>query len=169
LLVALLLIHPLMPVLFAGIGLLVPLGFGMGPGLAYSIGHSWEKFGFEGGGVVGLTLAAIGFLIAYFVGIPLIQRVIRNRETTLIKGMEDIDEAVRRGVLKEPPPYRSAGRLTIASEAMEPMAFQMGLIGTLYLANYAFAFGLTRLMRGTVLERIDLPHIIWSFHFVWAA
>ncbi|MCH8838036.1 MAG: sodium:glutamate symporter [Candidatus Marinimicrobia bacterium] len=169
LLVALLLIHTFMPDLFAGIGLLVPLGFGMGPGLAYSIGHSWEKFGFEGGGVVGLTLAAIGFLIAYFVGIPLIQRGIRNRETTLIKGLEEIDEAVRRGVLKEPPPYRSAGRLTIASEAMEPMAFQMGLIGTLYLATYAFTFGVTWLMRGTVLERIDFPHIIWSFHFVWAA
>ncbi len=169
LLVALLLINTLMPDLFAGIGLLVPLGFGMGPGLAYSIGHSWEKFGFEGGGVVGLTLAAIGFLIAYFVGIPLIQRGIRNRETTLVKGMEDIDEAVRRGVLKEPPPYRSAGRLTIASEAMEPMAFQMGLIGALYLATYAFTYGITWLMRGSVLERIDFPHIIWSFHFVWAA
>ncbi len=169
LLIALLLINTFMPDLFAGIGLLVPLGFGMGPGLAYSIGHSWEKFGFEGGGVVGLTLAAIGFLIAYFVGIPLIQRGIRNRETTLVKGIEEIDEAVRRGVLKEPPPYRSAGRLTIASEAMEPMAFQMGLIGALYLATYAFTYGVTWLMRDTVLERIDFPHIIWSFHFVWAA
>ena len=108
-------------------------------------------------------------MIAYFVGIPLIQRGIRRRETTLVKGLDDIGEGVRRGVLTEPPQYKSAGRLTIASEAMEPMAFQFGLIGAVYLVTYAFTFGLTRLMVGTVLERVDFPHIIWLFHFVWAA
>ena len=169
LLVALILIYTVMPDLFAGIGLLVPLGFGMGPGLAYSIGHSWERLGFEGGGVVGLTFAAVGFLIAYFVGIPLIQRGIRKRETTLVDGIDGIDEQVRRGILKEPPAYKSAGKLTIATEAMEPMAFQIGLIGALYLITYGFTWGVTKLMEGTVLEQFDFPHIVWSFHFVWAA
>jgi len=169
LLVALVLVYTLMPDLVASIGLLVPLGFGMGPGLAYSMGHSWEQLGFEGAGVVGLTFAAIGFLIAYFVGIPLIQRGIRRRETTLIKGIDDIDETVRKGILKEPPPYKSAGKLTIATEAMEPMAFQIGLIGALYLVTYGFTWGVTRLMEGTVLEQFDFPQVMWSFHFVWAA
>ncbi|MFC1484110.1 hypothetical protein ACFL6Q_03575 [Candidatus Neomarinimicrobiota bacterium] len=169
LVVALILINTFMPDLFGGIGLLVPLGFGMGPGLAYSMGHSWERLGFEGGGVVGLTFAAVGFLIAYFVGIPLIQRGIRKRETTLVDGIDGINEQVRRGILKEPPAYKSAGKLTIATEAMEPMAFQIGLIGALYLFTYGFTWGVTHLMEGTFLEDFDFPGIVWSFHFVWAA
>ncbi|MDD5230639.1 MAG: sodium/glutamate symporter, partial [Candidatus Marinimicrobia bacterium] len=78
LLVALVLIYTLFPDLPAAMGLLVPLGFGMGPGIAYTMGHSWEKFGVEGGGIIGLTFAAIGFLIAYFAGVAIINRGIKN-------------------------------------------------------------------------------------------
>ncbi|MFB0515596.1 MAG: hypothetical protein ACETWG_03205 [Candidatus Neomarinimicrobiota bacterium] len=165
LIIALGLVYTLFPDLFPGLGLLVPLGFGMGPGLAYTMGHSWEHFGFEGGGVVGLTFAAIGFLIAYFGGILLIQRGIRKRETTLISDIDQISEEVRRGVLKEPP-LPSAGLLTIASEAMEPMAFQVGMIGALYLITYAITFGLAKLMISAGL--VDFTPTLWSFHFLVA-
>ncbi|UCD38957.1 MAG: hypothetical protein JSW54_05630 [Fidelibacterota bacterium] len=165
LLVALVLVYSFLPDLFPGFGLLLPLGFGMGPGLAYTMGHSWEHFGFDGGGVVGLTFAAIGFLIAYFIGIPLIQRGIRRNETRLIEGMDSISDAVRKGVFKEPP-LKSAGLLTIASEAMEPMAFQVGLIGGLYLLTYAVTYGLAKLMISAGLT--DFTPTLWSFHFLVA-
>ncbi|MCK4578034.1 MAG: hypothetical protein KAU50_04545, partial [Candidatus Marinimicrobia bacterium] len=165
LLVALILVYTIMPDLFPAIGLLVPLGFGMGPGLAYTMGHSWEHFGFEGGGAVGLTFAAIGFLIAYFTGIPLIRRGIRRHETNLVKGMDHISDEVLRGIHKEPP-LKSAGKLTIASEAMEPMAFQMGLIGALYLVTWVVALGLSKLMVAGGLEKFTPT--LWSFHFLIA-
>lgn len=165
--VALLMAATFWPDLFIGIGLLVPLGFGMGPGLAYTMGNSWEAYGFSGGGVVGLTFAAIGFLIAYFVGIPLVNRAIARGTTTLISGTDAISDDVRRGLLKEPPALRSAGKLTIASEAMEPMAFQLGLIGGLYLITYAITYMLNGLMVGAGLQ--EFTATLWSFHFILAA
>jgi len=165
LLVAFVLIYTIKPDLFPGIGLLLPMGFGMGPGLAFSMGHSWEKFGFEGGGLVGLTFAAVGYLIAFFVGIGLINYGIKNRKTKLITGMEQISSDLKMGVWKnkENP---IAGRLPLATEAIESMAFQLGLIGTVYLATYGIVKFLTDLLVNNGLT--DFASTLWSFHFIIA-
>jgi ESS family glutamate:Na+ symporter len=164
-LVCFLFIYTVAPDLFAGIGFLLPLGFGMGPGIAYTMGHSWEKFGLEGGGMIGLTFAVIGFTIAYFVGIWLVNRGIRRRETTLVDGPEGITDDMRTGVVKNgKPPI--AGRLTLSTEAIEPMAFQIGLIGLVYMVTYWFIFGVTSLMAKAGLA--DFVDTLWSFHFVIA-
>ena len=165
LIIALILIYTVMPDLFAGMGLLLPLGYGMGPGVAYTMGHGWESLGFPGGGEVGLTFAAIGYLIAYFAGIWLIQLGIRRRETTLINGLEDISVDMRLGVVKEKEP-EIAGRLTLATEAIEPLAFQLGLIGFIYLLTYWIVLGLAHLMESAGLS--GFVNTLWSFHFVLA-
>lgn len=82
--IAFALIYTIMPNLFAGIGLLPPLAFGMNPGVAYTFGQNWEQFGFESGGVVGLTFAAAGFLVAYTVGIALVKRGIKKGEAAYL-------------------------------------------------------------------------------------
>lgn len=57
--------------LFLGAGLLLPLGFGQGPGLATSIGIGYS----EGvgmlleGGALGATIASLGFLVGGIVGV----------------------------------------------------------------------------------------------------
>jgi len=165
LLVVLALIYTVSPDLPAAMGLLVPLGFGMGPGIAYTMGHSWEKFGFEGGGMIGLTFAAIGFLIAYFAGVAIVNRGIKNRETTLIKGIESINNDIRTGVVKENKP-EVAGWLTLSPEAIEPMAFQLGLISIVYAMTYGVIYFVTKLMATYGLK--DFVDTIWSFHFVIA-
>ncbi|WP_126993424.1 hypothetical protein [Thermosipho globiformans] len=43
------------------IGYLIPLGFGQGPGQAYSIGLQWETLGLNSGSSIGLAIAAAGF------------------------------------------------------------------------------------------------------------
>jgi len=165
LLIALILVYTVQPDLFAGMGLLLPLGYGMGPGVAYTMGHNWESFGFAGGGDVGLTFAALGYLIAYFAGIWLIRRGIRRRETTLIDGLEGISRDMRLGVIKESEP-EVAGRLTLASEAIEPYAFQLGLIGMLYFVTYLVVAGLAHLMEQAGLHAF--VGTLWSFHFILA-
>jgi len=163
LLIAFGLIYTIKPDLFPAIGFLVPLGFGMGPGIAYTMGHSWEKFGFEGGSMVGLTFSVIGFLIAYFVGMALVNRGIKNGEAALVKGTDDITRDMRTGIVKEKKP-KIAGLLTLSPEAIEPMAFQIGLIGLLYMLTYWVIFGITSLMQSAGLG--DFVDTIWSFHFV---
>ncbi|MFA4839880.1 MAG: hypothetical protein WC703_10450, partial [Candidatus Neomarinimicrobiota bacterium] len=117
LLVAFFFIYTTMPNLAPSIGLLLPMGFGMGPGQAFTMGKAWESFGLEGGAATGLTIAAIGYLVAYFGGIIIIHRGIKNKETNLIKGMEGITEDMRTGVIKRGKP-QIGSFLTLSQEAI---------------------------------------------------
>ena len=50
---------------FAASGLLLPMGYGQGPGQAYNWGHNYEMtWGFTNGTSFGLTVAAMGFVSA---------------------------------------------------------------------------------------------------------
>ncbi len=164
LLVAFILIYTIKPDLFAGIGLLVPLGFGMGPGLAYAMGNSWEHWGFEGGGLVGLTFAAIGYLFAFFAGMAIIHWGIRTGQSALIKSTDHITYDMRIGINKETD-HPVAGHLPMSSEAIESMAFQFGLIGFVYLLTYGFCYAFTAFLENVGAH--DFVATIWSFHFVF--
>ncbi len=67
-----------MPDLFPAIGFTLALGFELGPGQAFSIGSTWQSMGFEAGPSVGLTMAAIGFLLGSFGGVVLINQGIKR-------------------------------------------------------------------------------------------
>ena len=58
-----------MPELYGASGLLLPLGFGQGPGQALNFGKVYESGGFVGGASFGLSIAAIGFLYACIGGV----------------------------------------------------------------------------------------------------
>jgi len=161
LLIAFLLIYTIKPDLFAGIGYLVTMGFGMGPGLAYSIGLGWEQYGFTGGGQVGLTFAAIGYLFAFFGGIGLIRMGIRKSKLKTIHSLDEISNDVRTGIIHlEQHEKPSAGKQTMSHEAIDSMSFQLAMIGMVYLATY----GLTKLITGWL--PMDLANTLWSFHFM---
>ena len=55
---------------FAASGLLLPMGYGQGPGQAYNWGHTYEvSWGFVNGTSFGLTVAARGFVSASVGGV----------------------------------------------------------------------------------------------------
>src|SRR5690554_4011563 len=78
LLVTALLIATVSPDLFPAIGFTLALGFELGPGQAFSIGSTWERMGFAGASSVGLTMAAIGFLLGSFGGVVLINQGLKR-------------------------------------------------------------------------------------------
>lgn len=68
-----LLIKFIKPDLFIGLGLMLPLAYGQGPGFATAIGSSWSEvlhLGYET--QYGLTLATVGFLVGGLVGVILL-------------------------------------------------------------------------------------------------
>jgi ESS family glutamate:Na+ symporter len=172
LIVALILVHTIAPDLFIGIGLLIPLGFGMGPGLAAALGGGWDdtliKLGYEAPGAaqIGLTFATIGYLYAFFGGMALIQWGIRTGKSKLITNLDSITNDMRRGVYKDgKPPI--AGKLPLTTEAIEPLAFQLSLIGLVYLATWLIVKWLTGVMTaGNDQLLVQLANTVWSFHFV---
>jgi ESS family glutamate:Na+ symporter len=78
--------------------------------------------------------------------------------------MDQITLDMRTGVLKNTE-YPIAGRLPLATEAVEPLAFQLGLIGFVYLMTWWFVLLLTNFMENAGLH--DFVATIWSFHFVF--
>ncbi|NOZ75215.1 MAG: hypothetical protein GXO90_07525, partial [FCB group bacterium] len=161
--VAFILVYTIMPDLFVGIGLVVPLGFGMGPGLAATLAGSWEKFGFEGGAQVGLTFATVGYMYAFFVGMVLIHWGIRTRQTALIESVDHVSNDMRIGINKEGE-NPIAGRMPQSTEAVEPMAFHLALIGFVYLLTYLVVHSLATFLMNKGLT--DFVPTLWSFHFV---
>jgi glutamate:Na+ symporter, ESS family len=160
------LIYTIMPDLFAGIGLLPPLAFGMNPGIAFSIGQNWEQFGFDSGGIVGLTFAAFGFIAAYTVGIWLVRTGIRNGEAAYVKSEDELSEDIRTGLIEHPLP-NDMEKITTSSESIESFTFHIGLIGGVYVATY----GALKVMEGGLVWIGAEQEIttLWSFHFIAAA
>ncbi|NQU66442.1 MAG: hypothetical protein HQ510_00730 [Candidatus Marinimicrobia bacterium] len=161
--VALILFYTVMPDIFPGIGLVVPLGFGMGPGLAATLAGSWEEYGFIGGAQVGLTFATIGYAYAFFVGIALIHWGIRKKKMSVIKDIDHLTHEIRIGVHKRGE-LPSAGNLTMYTEAIEPLAFHMAAVGFIYLLTYLIVSKVTGMMYSVGLDQF-VP-TVWAFHFV---
>jgi ESS family glutamate:Na+ symporter len=61
--------YTFMPGLFKAAGILLPMGYGQGPGQANNVGGTYETMGFLGGRSFGLSLAATGYLCACIVGV----------------------------------------------------------------------------------------------------
>ncbi len=166
LLIAMLLFYTIMPELFVGIGFLPPLAFGMNPGIAYTIGENWELFGFESGGIVGLTFAAFGFLVAYTVGIWLVRKGIKNGEAAYIDSEGELSEDVRTGIIRKPKANLSE-RITTSSESIESFSFHIALIGLTYILT----FGIMKVMESGLIwvGAENEVTTLWSFHFIFAA
>lgn len=80
------LVSTIKPDLFLGLGLMLPLAYGQGPGFASSIGSSWNEvlpYGFVN--QYGLTLSTIGFLVGGLFGIILLNYYIRKYRIPVAK------------------------------------------------------------------------------------
>ncbi len=166
LVIAFLLIYTIMPDLFAGIGLLAPLSFGMNPGIAFSIGQNWEQFGFESGGIVGLTFAAFGFLAAYTLGIWLVRAGIRNGEAAYVQPDNELNDDVLTGLVKNPT-GNTKEKITTSPESIESFTFHIGMIGFTYVITFA-ALKLMELGLVWIGAEQEIT-TLWSFHFIAAA
>ncbi|MFQ5569257.1 MAG: hypothetical protein ACE5G0_06255 [Rhodothermales bacterium] len=163
--VALAVVYLINPDLVPAVGVLLPLGFGMGPGIALSIGQSWEAHGFVEGGSIGLTIAAVGFLTAYFSGMLIVNQGIRRGHAVLVKSEDNLSRDTRTGIIKDEP-LPAAARMTFSAGAIEPLTFHTALIATIYLVTYGITLGLS-----WGLTRVGLAHevpTLWSFHFILA-
>ncbi len=145
--------------LFPTFGLFAPLGFTQGPGQALSFGKVWEGFGFENAATIGLIFATMGFLFAFFVGVPMVSWGIRK-----IKGEAEqtaLAPEVLKGYFIKGSQKESAGSQTIHSANMDSLAFQTGLVGAVYLLTYGFV-NLLNLPFSEAISRLN-----WGFVFFY--
>ena len=166
----LLMINTIFPNLFPGFGLFSTLGFSLGPGQAFAIGSGWEDMGFEGLGSVGLTFGAIGFLLACFGGIFLINFGLRKKwiypeQLTGLKSRTIMKGVVRRG--DEAPEGKVQNKTS--SEAIDPFSFNAALVFGTYLLSYLL-MKLINVLLGLVGPLgTELAVNMWGIMFIFCA
>jgi len=150
------------PNLFRAAGILLPMGFGQGPGQANNVGSTYETLGFSGGQAFGLSIAAMGFLTACTFGVIYLN--ILRRKNLLRK----VDETA----VRQPPSiddYESKNEIPV-SESIDKFSIQVALVLVVYFATWALASGLTKILQstGTDFAKSLIP-IIWGFNFIFGS
>ena len=137
-------------------GLLLPLGFGQGPGNAMSWDINFTNTPatqFAGNGSFGLSLASIGFVVASVLGVVYIN-IYKKRGTLHVRKGIPVDEAMF---------YNVSDRQEIPdNESVDKFSLQMGFV----VLAYAISFGFMCFL-GSLSNFAN--NIAWGFNFLWAS
>ena len=147
------------PDMFQGLGLLLPLGFGQGPGQAYSIGSSWEALGVKEGGNLGLAVAGIGFLWATIIGVVLMNVLSRRRSYQQRSYNEQDEEEQRSAAIAQ-------HKETPLADAIDRLTYQVVLIGIVYLMTYLTLVAAERLLTPLGSFGETFAQLLIGFHFI---
>ena len=147
-----------MPDMFRAAGLLLPMGFGQGPGQANNVGSSYQALGFEGGHSFGLAIAAAGYIVACVVGV-IILNILRKRG--------EIKIAEHTGKRPLSSDYIEGDYEADASESVDKLSVQLAMIVVVYVITYAVTRGLTSgiaaLSEGLAST---VNTLLWGFNFI---
>lgn len=158
-LIAIVLSVTFMPDIFKAAGIILPLGYGQGPGQAYNIGNTYEQnYGFAGGATFGLAIATMGTLWACIGGIIYLNLRARKRR----QAVDNASQAKIDNVLE---PSAVPGEIPL-TEAIDKFTIQIALVLLVYLATYLAASGLTSLFSANPGMKKSLVPLIWGFNFL---
>ncbi len=136
-------------------GLILPLGFGQGPGNALTWDINFTNnvaTMFEGNGSFGLSLASIGFIVASVFGVLYINIHKRRGDLTVRKGSN------------APAPVENTTNDTEIpdNESVDKFTIQSGFVALAYALSFGFMCLLGKLSAFT-------NSIAWGFNFLWAS
>ena len=117
------------------IGMIVTHGYTQGPGQAYAFGTLWEKGGIADCATVGVIYAALGFLSAAIVGVPVARWFVRKGLNANKTGASITKEFLT-GIMDEKSTATN-GRETTHASTIDTLAFHVALVGIVYLITYA--------------------------------
>lgn len=117
-------------------GMLVQFAFCQGPGQSAAYGAIFEKFGWENSAMVAMSFASIGFVAAFFVGIPMAKLGIKKG---LAKHCGKLDDAILKGYLRKDEQTEYMVKDTTCNSNIETLAFHFALIGLCYVLAVAIS------------------------------
>lgn len=144
---------------FAGGGILLPMGYGQGPGQAFNWGSTYEHtYGFTGGTSFGLAVAAMGFVSACVGGVFFLNR---KDIAGKYKRAEDPTDDLS---LDD---YRRKNEIPI-NESMDKLTVQFGLVFATYAITYLSMWAVYKFILkpagGFAMSTIN--PLVWGFNFL---
>ena len=158
LVISILLSFTVLPGLFKAAGLLLPMGYGQGPGQANNVGMTYESYGFKGGQSFGLALAAAGYITACTVGVVVLSFwKKKNIRFSSVGNGEDMQEREDVYEIKE----------IKDSDSIDKLSVQIALVLLVYVITYLITLGLTTLLAETAPGLGDMLNpMLWGFNFI---
>lgn len=148
-------------------GILLPLGFGQGPGQAGNIGGVYETTGLDnalvGGRDFGLSVAAVGFIVVTIIGTIILNVVARKKLVTRY-GSDTTDTF---GDLEKSPYQVDSPDEIPVVESVDKFTIQVAFV----LATYLITFGVISLVSFLIVDLAGVQAvrgIIWGFNFLFA-
>lgn len=145
-------------------GLLLPMGYGQGPGQAYNWGHNYESlFGFTSGTSFGLTVAAMGFVSASVGGVIYLNWLTKKGHVK-----NNTDGYVVEGDLSA---QQITGKNEIPlSESMDKFTIQVAIVFIGYTIAYLLMMGIQTIINTGVLGDFGyntVGPLVWGFNFLF--
>lgn len=145
-------------------GILLPFGFGQGPGQANNFGAVYEGFtnaqgiltGFSGAQSYGLAVSSMGFIWACIGGVIYLNKVAKKKVT----GEERVIEVTTIQEVESPDEVPVA-------ESIDKLTIQITLIAVVYMITLLVMFGLTKLasLNDGIYRMVG--SLIWGFNFIF--
>ena len=142
---------------FYDAGILLPLGFGQGPGnaLTWDINFTnMDNNTFDGNGSVGLTIASVGFLVASIVGI-IYMNIYRHKGQIVHK---DIKIERRVSDFEESDEIED-------SESVDKLSIQVAFVGVGFVISFLIMLFFAKLTDWTGVALFN--SVAWGFNFIW--
>jgi ESS family glutamate:Na+ symporter len=152
------------PNLFPAAGIILPLGFGQGPGQANNFGTNYEIiYNFIGGKSWGLSIASLGFVWATIPGVIYLSRLKKNGKLILNNSKKNLADEIEQihGLPDEIP----------LAEAIDKFTVQVSLVMLVFVTTFGFMYGIDQLflesgMLGSFGVNTLRP-LIWGFNFIF--
>ncbi|MCR5466480.1 MAG: hypothetical protein K6F11_06565 [Lachnospiraceae bacterium] len=160
LVISLSLAYTVMPKLFKAAGILLPLGYGQGPGQANNTGGVYQTdWGFAGGRSFGLAIAAAGYLSACIVGVWYMNRLLKKGK------IQKIDREIVDGSVTVDR-FQDKDEMPIA-ESLDRLSMQFALVIAVYLVTYLVTWGITSGI-SAISEGAGktINGLLWGFNFM---
>ena len=147
---------------FYAAGLLLPMGYGQGPGQALNFGVTFASWA-DGQGLVfhgsdfGLSIAAIGFIVGSLVGVVYMNILRRKGKLKITANAEN-----QANTLAD---YESTGEIP-HSESIDKMTVQLSLVLLVYGLVFLLMYGVQQLDLGQFGVKTLKP-LVWGFNFLW--
>ena len=141
---------------FYDAGMLLPLGFGQGPGsaLTWDVNFSNMSNSFKGNGSVGLTIASIGFVVASIVGIIYMNIFAKKGE------IQHREENITRDLSK----YEVENEIK-DTDSVDKMSIQFALVAVCFAMAFGIMFFFAKLSEWTGVALFN--SVAWGFNFIW--
>lgn len=151
--------YTFLPNFFKAAGILLPMGFGQGPGQANNVGTIYENLGMTGGRSFALAIAALGFLWACIAGVIYLN-VLKRKKIIRGNGPEEISGSVTTDM------FQHKDEIPV-SESVDRLSVQVALVLLVYLGTYLTTWGMTSAINGvSTALGATVNSLLWGFNFI---